>query len=83
MTASLIDIKYWLEQAKEKGATHLIVVVDKFDFDNYPVYVSPTENAAEEYERIINSSMQGVDEVYNMSMNIDKQLKEHRALHLD
>lgn len=83
MTATKQDIKGWLEQAKEGGATHLIIAVDTFDFDNYPVYVSPQEDVLKEYGRIIGSSMQGVDEVYNMSMDINKQLKEHRAMHME
>ena len=83
MTASLSDIKGWLERAKNEGATHLIIAVDTFDFDNYPVYVTEKENVEKEYERIISSSMQGVDEVYNLSMDINKQLKEHRAMHID
>lgn len=83
MTATLRDIKDWLEQAKDGGATHLIIAVDRYDHDNYPVYVSPQEDVEKEYERIIGSSMQGIDEVYNMSMDINKQLKEHRTMHME
>lgn len=83
MTASLSDIKGWLKQAKDKGATHLIVAVDRFDYDNYPVYVSSKEKVEEEFTRITNSSMQDVDEIYSMSMDINKQLKEHRSFHVD
>ena len=83
MTASLSDIKGWLEKAKEHKATHLIIAVDRYDHDNYPVYVTPDENVEKEYGRIISESRQGVDEVYNMSIDINKQLKETRAFHLD
>jgi len=69
--------------SKGTWATHLIIAVDRFDFDNYPVYVSEKENVEKEYERITSSSMQGVDEVYNLSMDIKKQLKEHRAMHIE
>ena len=79
MTATLQDIKGWLERAKQLKATHLIVAVDTYDYDNYPVYVSEDEDVHKEYDRIIGSSMQGVDEVYNMSMDIETQLKERRA----
>ena len=82
MTATLQDIKYWIEKAKEKGATHLIVVVDTYDHENYPVYVSEKQDINDEYARIMKSEMQGIDEIYNMSMDIDKQLAEHRAFHI-
>lgn len=79
MTATLQDIQGWLERAKQLKATHLIVAVDTYDHDNYPVYVTEDENVHDEYDKIIGSSMQGVDEVYNMSMDIEAQLKERRA----
>ena len=82
MTATIQDIKYWIETAKEKGATHLIVAVDRYDFENYPVYVSEKEDAHDEYVRIMKLKMHGVDEIYKMSMDIDKQLAEHRAFHI-
>lgn len=81
MTATLQDIQHWLEQAKINKATHLIVAVDTYDHDNYPVYVTSDENVQDEMERITVQSMQSIDEVYNMSMSIEKQLKERRAYH--
>lgn len=83
MTASLLDIKGWLSQARKIGATHLIVAVDTFDYENYPVYVSPKEDVEKEFMRITDQSMQRVDEIYNLSMDINKQLKENRAFHMD
>ena len=79
MTALRSDIERWLVSAKEKGATHLIVAVDSYDFDNYPVYVGPNEKVREEEAKITSKSMQGVDEVYSMSMDLDEQLAEIRA----
>ena len=81
MSATLQDIKHWIAKAKEHKATHLIVAVDRYDHDNYPVYVTNDENVHKEIERLDNASMQGIDEIYNMSMDIDKQLSEHRAYH--
>lgn len=81
MTATKQDIIRWIENAKSLNATHLIVAVDQYDFENYPVYITEDKDVKEEYERITNSNMQGIDEVYDMSMDIDKQLQEHRAFH--
>ena len=72
------DIKRWLERGKEEGATHLIVVCDTFDYDDYPVFVSPKENVhvvKNEYSK----DMQRVMEVYNLSMDWDEQLNETRS----
>ena len=80
MTATKTDIERWLETAKVKRATHLIVAVDRFDHDNYPVYVLPGQDVGEKVSDIREEEMQGVDEVYNMSMDIDEQLAEYRAM---
>ncbi len=82
MTATRKDIVDWLEEAKTKGATHLIVAVDTYDHDNYPVMVMPGESCRDRVETICHSDMQGVDEVYDMSMDLQAQLREHRARHI-
>jgi hypothetical protein len=78
MAATFEDIKGWLNRGKEKGATHVIVVCDTYDFDDYPVYVLPTENV-HEVEKKYYGNMQRIMEVYNLSMDIDKQMKQVRA----
>ena len=82
MTATRQDIERWLEQAKEKGSTHLIVVVDRYNHFNYPVYVGSNKDIKKEIKRIESQSMQGIDEVYNMSMDIDEQLAQYRAYNI-
>ena len=82
MTATLQVIQRWLIEAKENGATHLIVAVDRYDHENYPVYVSSNEDVSDEIKRIESSSMQGIDEVYNMSMDIDEQLSQERVYNI-
>lgn len=82
MAASYDDIKRWLNTAKEYGCTHLIVAVDRFDHDDYPVYVSPNQNVNDEIARINAKDMQAIMEVYKMDMDIDVQLKERRAYHI-
>jgi len=48
MATTKEDIQRWLDYGKESGATHVIVVCDTFDWEDYPVYVSPTEDVNEE-----------------------------------
>ncbi len=81
MTATYQDITGWLEEAKRQKATHLIVAVDTFDYGNYPIYVCEHMSVRKEINDRNGQNMQRVDEVYNMSMDIDKQRKERRAWH--
>ena len=81
MAATLREIKEWLNQANKNKATHLIVAVDRYDYNNYPVYVTANEDIHKEIERIDNADMQGIDEIYDMSISIEKQLNEDRAYH--
>ncbi len=80
MTCTFDDITRWLDEAAHSGATHLIVVCDDFDHDNYPIFVMPGEDARERYDKVYASNMQHVDEVYDMRMNIMRQRREQRAL---
>jgi hypothetical protein len=38
MAATKQDIIGWLDRGKAQGATHVIVVCDTFDWDDYPVF---------------------------------------------
>jgi hypothetical protein len=42
----------WVKRAKDIGATHIILVYDKEDKDQYPVFVKPEENVDEKAKRI-------------------------------
>jgi len=73
------DIRGWLEEGQEKGSTHVIVVVDTFDWGDYPVHVSPNDKVREVVAKYDDKDMQRVMEVYNLSMDLEVQLNEHRA----
>ena len=79
-TASRKDIEDYLERAKEKGATHLIVGRDTFSNDNYPVFVMPGQDAKEKWDEMIQQNYTSVNEVYNMSKDLESQLNEERAM---
>lgn len=94
MAATKDDIRQWLQSGKAQNATHVIVVCDTFDYEDYPVFVSPNENAqskAREYgttghnglPTLANMSMQRVMEVYSLSHDLESQLNEYRAFHFD
>jgi hypothetical protein len=55
----------------------MLVICDTFDHDDYPVYVSSVEEARKKAENP--GSMQRLMEVYNLSMDREEQLNQHRA----
>lgn len=79
MPTSKEDIKGWIKRGQDQGATHLIVVCDTFDWEDYPVYVMSTDNVREKYNYYNGPNMQKVMEVYNLSKDIEKQVNQHRA----
>ena len=81
MATSKKEIAIWLEQGLEKGASHVIVAVDTFDYEDYPVYVMPNQNIQIEIDNIRKQNMTRIMEVYNLSLDLNQQLKEQRAYH--
>lgn len=79
MAATRFDIWNWFTEAKEAGATHMIIVCDTFDYEDYPVFVLPDEDVHETEKKYRESSMQKVMEVYKIDMDAMAQLNEHRA----
>jgi hypothetical protein len=72
MGTSLSEIKTWFESGVNLGCTHMIVVCDTFDYEDYPVYVHSDENAREEVSKRDGKEMQKVMEVYNLTKPFPK-----------
>ena len=82
MGTSKEDIRGWLEHGLAEGATHVIIVCDTFDHEDYPVFVMPGEDAHEKAQGFSPGyNMQRVMEVYSLSLPIEDQLNERRAFH--
>lgn len=81
MTASRGDIEYWLDEAKRQGARYLIVGLDPFDYENFPIYIMPEQEIWDRLDGLRRSG-NSFDEVYDLSLDIDMQLRESRAMHL-
>lgn len=71
------EIAEWFDDGLKFGATHLIVVCDTFDYEDYPKYVMPGENPADITAKL--GEMQRVMEVYNLSMDKTAQLNQDRV----
>jgi len=77
------QIRQWLEEGIEAGASHVIVVCDTWDYDHYPVLVY--DNIDEILEKYttkkdvigapISDNMEKPMEVYDLDMDLDEQLK--------
>lgn len=77
------DINKWFDEGVKKKATHMIVVCDTFDHEDYPVYVKKDEKVREVYDKYNGPNMQRVMEVYSLSKPKKTQLDEERAFHFD
>lgn len=78
MAATRIDIACWFDNGVEKKATHMIVVCDTFDHEDYPVFVMSGEDVREKVKKY-SENMQRVMEVYDLSMDKTEQLDQHRV----
>ena len=81
MAASRKDIREWFDYGIKSGATHLIVVCDTFDYEDYPVWVKPEEDVHEKAAEFTYENMQRIMEVYDLRLDKDKQLNEERSFH--
>lgn len=73
------DIRGWIARGKKEKATHLIVVCDTFDYEDYPVFVKKGDDAHAVAGRYSGQNRQRVMEVYNLSKPIEPQLNETRS----
>ena len=83
MGTTQADIRGWLKHAKEGGATHMLVVCDTYDHADYPVDVMPGEDVKAAFAKHDGPNMQRVMEVYALHLDLESQLKEHRAYHIE
>jgi len=83
MAATRVDIDRWFEAGKKQKATHLIVVVDDFDHDDYPAYVAGGQDVREVAKKYDGTNMQRIMEVYSLKRDKHSQLAEFRAFHYD
>lgn len=94
MAVTKAGIQSWIDTRPE-DATHMIVVCDTYDWDDYPVFVGGDgerkfpftrgNNVREAEAEMAASSMQKVMEVYSFTgvHTIEAQMAESRAFHYD
>jgi len=68
------DLREWFERGKKERATHMIVVCDTFDHEDYPVYVKKTEDVREVTKKYaLGENMQRIMEVYSYKKTFEEQ----------
>jgi len=73
-------IKEWFDKGVAQNAKFMLVVCDTYDHDDYPVYAMTLEEAWQRYHSP--GDMQRVMEVYDLQMDQNAQLNQHRAMNL-
>lgn len=76
--ASYQNIQSWLVSGQKRGATHMLVVCDTFDYTDYPVFVMPGEDVKKIETEYNDREMSQVMEVYSLSKPIDPQLSKRQ-----
>jgi hypothetical protein len=82
MATTKDEIRRWLKHGMESHATHMIVVCDTYDYEDYPSYVKGGEDANDAVKRMSATPMAKIMEVYDLSLPLEPQLAEYRAWHL-
>lgn len=72
------ELREWLNSERVEGCSHMIVVCDTFDYEDYPVYIQRGSDIQKEINQR-NSQFSRVMEVYDLDKGIEKQLSEKRA----
>lgn len=72
-------ISTWFDVGVKEGYSHLIVMTDTFDYEDYPMFAYNEDHCREILEDYKKGSMQRVMEVYDLRQDRDEQLNEHRC----
>ena len=74
------EISTWFKQGVEKGAKHMIVIVDTYDHEDYPVYTSTDFDCLMKVKAP--GSMQRVMEVYDLAADEAEQMALYRCMRI-
>ena len=82
MAATKDEISTWFDRGIAQYATHMIVVCDTLDYEDYPCFAIGDADAIEQHGYYDGKNMQRVVEVYDLRADKAYQMGEHRAMHL-
>lgn len=76
---TLVTLKQWYRRAVKEKASHMLVVCDTFNYDDYPVMVKKDEDVKKAIADH-SGNMQRVMEVYKMSLGQRAQMQAGRRV---
>lgn len=74
------DLSEWFDRGAQKGASYMVVVVDTFDYEDYPVFCDTKKEALIRMKDP--GEMQRVMEVYDLKADKETQLNQYRSFAL-
>lgn len=85
MSATRQDLESWLSIAKQQGARWMLVGLDRFDHENYPIYMTSAADLWDKVDHIGDNGIGGmgdaIEECYDLELDIASQMAERRARH--
>jgi len=81
------DIEGWIAEAlrerrKNANVTHLIIGLDPFDYENFPIVVEGGSDGCQKRLDELYRSGNRADEVYDLRLDLKAQLAERKAWHV-
>jgi hypothetical protein len=80
MGTSKEEIRVWFRRGVDMGVTHMLVVCDTFDYEDYPVYVKAGESLSDAEKKYDGSNMQRIMEIYRMDLPESDQIDGSRRV---
>lgn len=80
MSTTREEISEWFDLGVKEGATHMLIVCDTYDHDDYPVYIKPGQDPKVCSEQRNLGSMQRLMECYKLDPALKtSQLNSYRV----
>ncbi len=81
--ATPANVGEWIESAKTKFATHIIIVTDTFDYEDYPVFVSRHQDLRTVIGETNDKPMQRVTSVYEIKKGQATRIEHWKGGEID
>lgn len=76
------EIRECLYDGVGENYSHMMMVCDRWDYSDFPVYVERTEDINDVVEQYSTPSYR-IMEIYSYDMDLETQLNEVRAMHIE
>lgn len=77
--AEFPELEEWIAGAIARGDTHMLVLYDFEDFDEFASYVHPGDTVEQASERLLTNPYYKILAAFDLRCDIERQLAEYRA----